>query len=358
MPKRTIHLKMVLGKKERTADLRRALWTTHRLVNQGVKRIEQVLLLCRGASYWTLGEDGEPMRVPEGDVVADALKMARDAQRRNGREGVESDDDIRKALRILYEQLVPSCLLDEKGNPKDGKAQEANAWVSPLMDRTSKGNLAAAEKLLDPSPAWIEKKEQGLAEWEHESISWLESSDAQRLQNAVGRTPTWRKKLAQGTPWQDDFIKAQNELRHKVMDGASKITLHLKEMGLLPLIDPSFKQKLEPGGKGVSRWDRLLVKLAVAHFLSWESWNYSTRKAHAEAQAEVMRLREEYQGLESAFKALREYETERHAELKRVATVDDANPSGSDSQYPLVGPCARRLAQEWRQSRETYRNLQ
>ena len=63
MPTRTINLKMVLGKKNDRAELRQALWTTHREVNHAVAKIEKMLLLCRGCEYRTIGPDGEEVVV-------------------------------------------------------------------------------------------------------------------------------------------------------------------------------------------------------------------------------------------------------------------------------------------------------
>ncbi len=326
MPTRTINLKMVLGRKEERAEIRRALWTTHLLVNQAVAAIERTLLLCRGSSYWTRNEDEEEVQVPESQVVGDALKMARDAQRSNGKENLGTDEEVLNALRSLYEQLVPSCVLDDNGAPQEGNAQASNAWVSPLMDPESQGGLSVYDKVLDPPPNWIKKKEESQSEWEEESIQWLESEDSLRLQRATGSPPGWVRRLRNGQPWQDHFIKDQQKKRKELEQGSAPVVKSLKELGLLPLIKPLFREMLDREGNGVSVWDRLAVRLAVAHLLSWESWNHKTKKEHEKAHTDCENFRRKCREMGSHFKILREYERVRHGELKKVAFFDDERP--------------------------------
>ncbi len=326
MPTRTINLKMILGTKERTEELRRALWTTHEQINQAVAIIERTLLLCRGEAYWTLNRGGEEIEIPKKQVKAETLDMARYAQRRNGKPGMGSDDEVLGALRGLYEQIIPSCRLDEKGKPREGDAQASNGWVSPLMDPESQGGLSVYDKVLDPPPAWIKDKESNSGDWLKKSIQWLECADALRLQRAAGSPPGWVRKLRNENPWQDDFIKDQEKKRKETIEGNAPVITLLKGLSLIPLIMPKLKKALEPEGSGVSRWDRLAVRLAVAHLLSWESWNHTTKAAHDEAESLMNKLLEQYKEYATNFDALRDYEKERHEELKRVAFADDDNP--------------------------------
>ena len=292
MPTRTINLKMVLGKKERTAELWRALWTTHSEINKAVERIEHVLLSCRGAAYRRLDGDGKEVAVTEREVVEQALTMARLAQKRNGREGTGSDEEILAALRLLYEQIIPSCRLDDKGTPLKGEAQAANAWVSPLMDPESKGGSSVYDKVLNPLPDWIDMKKGGRTGWEEKSELWLDTEVGKRLQSAPGSPPAWARKLRNEQPWQEAFIQDQDKKRKELKSGNAPVIKGLKEeLGLLPLISPDLRQKLKPDEKGVSVWDRLAVRLAVAHLLSWESWNHSTKKAHDEAKTRYESLK-------------------------------------------------------------------
>ncbi len=326
MPTRTINLKMVLGKKENTLELRQALWTTHREINNAVKKIEHILLLCRGASYRTLNDEGEVIEIPESHVKEQALKMAREAQKKNGEAPVGSDEEVLNMLRKMYVQIVPSSELDDKGKPQTGDAQNSNAWVSPLMDKESEGGLSVFEKILDPSPQWISLKEQNNPRWDFESNQWLNTTDGKRLQNTQGRPPSWVDKLRKNQPWQDAFIEDQKKKKKEIEDGNAPVIKELKKLALIPLLQPNIKRAIEPDSMGVSVWDRLAMRLAVAHFLSWESWNYSTKKAHDEAKQKRDELKQEYIKYDVLFKKLQKYENTRHKKLKEVAMADDDRP--------------------------------
>src|SRR5690606_23777738 len=120
MPVRTVKLKLVLGKSAAIAPIRQALWTTHCEVNRGVARITETLLLCRGESYWTRDANGSEVVVSRAEVRKNALAMARDAQRKNANTSSRdtlTDDEVLSALRRLYEDIVPSCCLDDNGKP-------------------------------------------------------------------------------------------------------------------------------------------------------------------------------------------------------------------------------------------------
>ena len=60
----------------------------------------------------------------------------------------------------------------------------------------------------------------------------------------------------------------------KVKESESVPTLirKLLDMALLPLARPYFATRTDGNTAAVSPWDRLAIRLAVAHLLSWESW--------------------------------------------------------------------------------------
>ncbi|MFH0822472.1 MAG: type V CRISPR-associated protein Cas12b, partial [Pseudomonadota bacterium] len=346
MPTRTVTLKMILGKRDETAEIRRALWTTHKEINNAVEQIQRTLLLCRGASYRTVGPDGLEVEVPEGDVVEGALNMARRAQKRNGKAGTAGDEEVLVALRQLYEKLVPSCIDGEKGD-----AQASNAWVSPLMDPESEGGLSVIDKVIDPPPKWIEMRNAEESGWEKASEEWSRTEECRRLQSVPGRKPGWITRLNSGQPWQAAFIQDQDKKRKEVQGGSASFIKQMKDRGLLPLMRPTIRRLLSPESSGVAVWDRLAMRLAVAHLLSWESWNHSTKKAHDEAKEKVATLREQYKEYDEQFKNLREYEAGRHAELKQVAFADDENPF-------RIGPRGirawERVREEWSRKGDSY----
>lgn len=350
MPTRTINLKMVLGKKHDTVELRQALWTTHREINLAVAKLERTFLLCRGTEYRTTSPEGEDLLVTSASVVQEALYMAREAQKRNGKEGVGSDQEVLKLLRRLYEQIVPSCCLDNKGKPLDGDAKAANAWVSPLMDPKSEGLLSNFDIVFDPLPPWVEMMNNDEDGWENASHLWLQSEEAKTLRSIVGvvfspasrlwmkagkekdlkkkpgRTPSWVKNLLANGSWQKAFIKDQENIIKKQDKGHTPLVKRLKGLGLLPLINPNLRERLDPNGTGVKPWDRLAIQLAVGHLLSWESWNHNTKNEHDKAKAEYNGLLERYESYEEQLKELREYEHDRQKELEQFGLARDDRP--------------------------------
>lgn len=326
MPTRTINLKMVLGKKGVNTEVRNSLWTTHLAINQAVSGIEKTLLLCRGEEYTTTESDGSEIVIGRDEVRGAALRMAREAQYANIHAKRGEDEDVIKCLRDFYEQMVPSCLLDSNGVPQKGDSQKAGALVSPLMDKDSTGGLSVYGKVLDPPPGWVTMMENGEAGWESASSKWLDNAEAKQLQSSTGSPSAWVRRLRVGKPWQDSFVKDQNDKRKSLESGSAPVIKTMKAMGLLPLIKPFIREKVAPDKKGVTPWDRMAVRLAVSHLLSWESWNHATLKKHSSARNIFQNTYEKHRHLENYFELLRQYEINRHEELKQVAFASDDRP--------------------------------
>lgn len=341
MATRTINLKMILPRKEEGLELRQALWTTHEEINKAVAHVERILLLCRGESYWTADAEGNDIEVSKESVRRQTLKLARAAQKKNNGSVVGSDEEVLAALRTLYEDMVPSCVLEGE-NPKNGSAQAANKWVSPLMDPSSKGN---SDKLLDPPPTWIAKMKKDTGGWQRLSEEWLESDEARLLRS--GRPSKWRKLLSEKKPWQEAFVSFQDECRRKRESTGSdtELTTDMKNLSLLPMLSPPILSRITGKKKkqGVSPWDRLAVRLAVAHLLSWESWNHAAKKEHAKIQTRLEQESEKALAFAPYIERLRQYERLRHEELKRVAEANDENPYRVGAR--AIRACERVVAQ-------------
>ncbi len=327
MPTRTINLKMVLRRDEQGLAVRRALWTTHATVNRAVANIETMLVLCRGNAYWYRNEKDEEVQRSSVEVPGEALAMARALQQANGKPDSGTDEEVLRLLRGLYENIVPSCLLDDKGKPRKGDAQAANAWVSPLMDKESKGGLSVFDKVLSKLPDWVAAMEEKEADWQKAADAWLTSEDALRLLNAAGSPAGWVRKMRENKPWHEDFVKDQAKKKQATETGASPLTCKLSELGLLPMLPPPVQSMLKSGDvcTGVSVWDRMAMRLAVAHLLSWESWNHTTRSEHTRIQERLRREQQEAIPLNALLETLRGYERERQEQLKKVSlALDDA----------------------------------
>jgi hypothetical protein len=329
MPVRTINLKLILGNSSGAREARQALWTTHQEVNRAVARITQTLLLCRGEEYWMREADGSERIVPRAQVRQDALTFARAVQQRNASVPTAKtleDDQVLALLRRLYEDLVPSCAVDAKGNPIEGDAQSANKWVSPMTDPHSTGNLSVFDKVLDPPPSWFASKSNDLPGWQAESERWLQTEAAQRLLRASGSPPSWIRKYRQNLPWQDALIADQEKKRLEISSGTAPLTKELREAALLPLFHSTEHTQLVPAPPERRIYDRLAMRLAVAHLLSWENWNHRTQKAHLAAKEMFRKVAEDCQPVQFAVARVRAYEAARHEELRRVALADDARP--------------------------------
>jgi hypothetical protein len=145
-------------------------------------------------------------------------------------------------------------------------------------------------------------------------------SEKDRIERKVsGAKDRWKRQFeADDKGWAASFISKQYELRK---DERIQIRKDVWErLGLLPLCQPYFKDSVG------MLWDRLATRLAVAHLLSWESWNHRTRKEFENVKAALSSAKEEALPHESWLERLREYERERHEELKKIAFADDDNP--------------------------------
>lgn len=340
MPIRSINLKMILDRSEGGQGLRESLWLTHQVVNEAVAEIERVLLLCRGRAY-SYGED-EVMSAAQ--VQEQTLTFAREIQKGNAKSDAGSDSDVLEALGGLYEALVPSVLLDDKGNPLDGNAQAAGGFASPLMDATSEGFQGIFSEILDRLPSWVENMVRETAGWEQESTDWLKTTESQQLQNAAHRPSRWVKRLRASEPWQGAFVEDQEKKRKEVQGVPTLIRRLRRDLGLLPIMRPPVTSRFEDQREGLTPWDRLAIRLAVAHLLSWESWNHRAASEHHRVQQQVDRQREQTERFGEAINRLREYESARHDQLARVALASDSSPFH-------VG---RRAVRAWERVREEW----
>lgn len=322
MPTRTINLKFILDRSDAGQSVRQDLWTTHASVNEGVAQFEKILLLCRGQGY--LREDDETVSAEA--AQREALSWARHVQKRNRRPGAGSDRDVLGALRQFYEALVRAAVLDEHGHPLKGDARQSRGFAGPMMDPASTGGTQCLDKVIEPLPGWVAKLRAEEAGWEAESAQWLQTPDAQRLLGATGRAPKWKKLVRQGEPWQQAFLEDQKRQRREARGSGRAIYTLKHEFGLLPMLSSPIAGRLTKIKAAVSRWDYMALRLAVAHLLSWEAWNHRAWGEYREREHRRNEARARLAGCGSAVERLREYERQRHAELKRVALADDSRP--------------------------------
>ncbi len=339
MATRAIKLKLVVPRQEKRLDAARALWTTHEAINEAVAYYELLLLLMRGESYATA----------EGDVSGDSareqlLGLARKAQRRNTGRRYGSDGEVVELLRRLYEAMVPSAA------GKKGSAQSANAFIGPLTDPDSEGFQDVFKKLERPVPNWLTAVETDDPEALPVASAWLDTEAARQWFGDTGSPPRWVRLARKGdSTWPAAFIENRARLEEEANSGPPSIVKPLKDLGVLPLFRPFLTPRIANAEGFLSPWDRLTIRLAVAHLLSWESWCRRAAREHAERQARLDAFNESYLSghIVDQVAALRLYEVERKAELERVAL-----PMG-DRDFLIT----ERMTRGWNDLRKTWLKL-
>jgi hypothetical protein len=309
MPTRSIKLKFVVPRAPGHVGVRSALWTTHCAINEAVAFYEEQLLLMRGAEYVTLE------RVFPGEQVRESLlQRARAAQERNRHSDEAVDTEICQLLRRLYECIVPSAI-EERGS-----AQNANAFLSPLTDYESTGFMSVFDKIGDVPP-WVEGFRTGEASATTQANEWRKSKEGQRRVRATGAPPRWVRLARENQPdWPQTFIEDLDKKRDQAQ-GAPTIVKRLKDVGILPMFLPVLAPRIRGAEGVICPWDRLAFRLAVAHLLSWESWCRLAATEYAARTTRVEQFQQRYitEEIRPQIEALRRYETERSAELDRIA---------------------------------------
>lgn len=290
MAVRSIKLKLLVGRGNEESDAtKRALWTTHRLFNEGVAYYMRWLVLMRQDAV-----PGSGIADPQGELLA----AAREAQRRNGKASVGADEDLLAVFRELYEYVVPSSV----GNKGDAQSL-ARAVLSPLTDSASEGGLGTS---------------------------------------ATGRKPAWQILQVAGDPrWKE----AKEKFDKKKSEDRSPITEAKVKFGLLPLFASySDMKKVWLKRSVCTTWDRDMFQQALERLLSWESWNRRVKTEHAKLKAKVDGLyAKNLDPMPDWALAMREYEKQRKADLDGVALP-------SDRPYRIMPRALRgwdRLREKW-----------
>jgi len=275
MPVRSIKLKLMTHSGDNAAMLRKALWQTHKLHNEGVAYYMKLLIMLRQRDVYK-----QDLKEPAESFRLDLLAHVRQQQQRNGSAHIVIPEmELTAALRELYELLVPS----HNGGKGDSQ-QLSRAFLSPLTDPNSQGLEGTAK---------------------------------------AGAKPRWQKMQAEGHPdWEAEKERAERE---KEADPARKIMKQLREWGLKPLFSLFTNEQTHiqwaPAKKDrdfVRTWDRDMFQQALERLLSWEQWNHKV----IEERALVIARREAYESEHFASEAqqawlqrMRGYELERAAKL-------------------------------------------
>ena len=317
MPVRSINLKMLLDRGAEGEPARQKLWTTHERINSAVQQVEHYLLLMRGERYRI---DDDEFKSRE-SVQKEALSLARATQKQNGKANAGDDEELLAAMQQLYIALVPSYCLDEKGKPLEGNAQSSREFAGPLMRAGSKGFQDIFEKIVDPLPEWVALREADDPGWMRQSTEWLESEQAKALFGRTGSPPAWIRRLRNKQPWEAAFVEDQKKKQANL--AVPRLIRKMQEkLGMLPLFPPPIAAQIA-GRDALTKWDYLVLRLAVGHLLSWESWNHRTAEEHRRVEQTLTSLQQRLAERAPEVEGFREYESARHAELNRIALASD-----------------------------------
>ena len=275
MTVRSIKLKMKTQTDPESLQLRKALWKTHQLLNEGVAYYMYWLILLRQDSY--INEEGREYKKEE--IQKELLEKVSGQQKRNDWQGDLGSLDILIPLRKLYELIVPSSI-GEKGDSQIS----ARKYLSPLVDPDSQGGKGTAKS---------------------------------------GRKPRWQKMKEDGNPeWEEEYKK---DMTKKESDPTTSILTELENYGLKPLI-PLFTEEIKdiawlPRKRGFVRtWDRDMFQQAIERLLSWESWNIRVKEEKQKIEQAIEDYRNKYlQDGEEWISKLREIEKIREAEITDVS---------------------------------------
>ncbi len=275
MATRSIKLKLAIGgKSEEARRLRQAIWTTHKLFNEGVRYYMQWLMLMRQ----------RPIDDPDAPAE-DILQLAREAQLSNGASASHpGDEQIRAALKRLYEAIIPSSIGD-KGDAN----QISRKYHSILVDPSAIGGLGRSK---------------------------------------TGRKPAWMK-MPDG-PEKDARRAAYEAQREKEL--AETPLIALKEWGVLPLFK-AFNQtktawiraKGERQDAILTKGDRDMFQQALERLMSWESWTCRVVAERIRKQKSLEHLRKSVvDSIPKVHERLCEYERNREVRLGRDAFRPDS----------------------------------
>lgn len=272
MAVRSMKLKMKTNTGQDSIHLRKALWRTHRLVNEGIAYYMDLLTLFR--------QDVIGDKTKE-EIQSELLQKIREQQRNNGSlKEIGSDQEILTLLRQLYELIIPSAI-GESGDAN----QLGNKFLYPLVDPNSQAGKGTSK---------------------------------------AGRKPRWKRMQEEGDPnWE---IEKQKDDERKAKDRTVKILNNLNNLGLLPLFTlfTSKQKDIEwlPMGKrqSVRKWDKDMFIQAIERLLSWESWNRRVADEREKLKEKVENYyKENLSGGEKWIEKIREFEKDRDKELAQNA---------------------------------------
>ena len=348
---------MILRRDGSDEESARALWDTHKFINDAVAHYAKLLLEMRQREV-CVGRDENGK-----DVVRDSDYYSRGLLKRLEARGVDEGtaNAALPRLRVLYEDIIKSAGRDDKGKPLSGTADDARAYHSPLTDPQSKGFLEGDGR----TRLLAELVRHTLAEGAGSKTVKFDKASAVDRKNfeAAARTlfrehskeilevtgaPKGWKKAWDSDPRGDAWVEKLWEDVRKL--GARNLELvetraWLRKNGALTLLEPWGKKLIE--GDSLSIFERVALKLCSSHMLSWESWCARAQAEFEERKAKLELWDAQRAGSHAdALERVREYEAAREITLRREALWSE------ESRYRIN----RRSLRGWDKLREWLRS--
>lgn len=272
MTVRSMKLKMKTKTGQNSEQLRKGLWRTHVLINEGIAYYMNWLVLIRQENVGQKSKD---------EIRQELLRKIRERQRKNGWHGdLGTDDEICQLLRKLYELIVPSAIW------LSGDAQIlSRKFLSPLVDPNSVGGKGTSKA--GAKPKWLKMKEENDPNWENEFKKYKAKKD---------EDPTV------------DVLKG------------------LESYGLKPLFDlftdlqTNIKWIPKNKKQYVRNWDRDMFQQAIERLLSWETWNRRLAEERQKLNDKIDNYYHKYLvNGDEWIKKLKQFEEKRGKELEQDA---------------------------------------
>ncbi|MGX9706989.1 type V CRISPR-associated protein Cas12b [Laceyella tengchongensis] len=271
---RSFKLKIKTKSGVNAEQLRRGLWRTHQLINDGIAYYMNWLVLLRQEDLFIRNEEtNEIEKRSKEEIQGELLERVHKQQQRNQWSGEVDDQTLLQTLRHLYEEIVPSVI------GKSGNASlKARFFLGPLVDPNNKTTKDVSKS---------------------------------------GPTPKWKKMKDAGDPnWVQEYEKYMAERQTLV---------RLEEMGLIPLF-PMYTDEVGdihwlPQASGYTRtWDRDMFQQAIERLLSWESWNRRVRERRAQFEKKTHDFASRFSESDVQWmNKLREYEAQQEKSLEENA---------------------------------------
>lgn len=278
MPTRTLKLRLVVPRdsSSESVQLRRALWATHRFVNEAVAFYENLLLEMRQGDVLVPGDDEE--------TVVPAVEWARRLRARltaNGVEPATIEESLAK-FKHLYGEIVKSVVA-----PGRGSAQDARSFHSALVDPASQAGEAQRKRLEVLRPLL------GIADDGkfHAAAEKIIADHGEELIKATGSPPGWVRRFKAGDPTWPQLLKSY--LSKLAADVDANPVEWLRAHGALPVVQAYGKGRVT-GAERLTPVERMAMALAVGHLNSWESWGHRVREQFASRKQHIDEWEDNY----------------------------------------------------------------